>query len=1197
MKWLLNSLIKFRFFVISLLFFLFGWVPFILENNDEFSQQIIQERFSKLEFEAKQSGEILYKELLRGKSPSLTNSPFFIHIYEGDSLIFWNTNKLPISKYTQPQFPSHGLAKLQNGWYYSVLKEDDRFKVCVSFLIKQNYSYNNPNLVNAVNPDLSNHNFDIGLQGENGISIKDSNNNFIFAAILTDHDSAWTATNWLLIFSFCGGFMFLAGLYNAYYSHPWKSLFPIIILLGLRSLTWFLNTTEAEWGNLGLMDKIIDGGIFLESVLDLFLNILLIALFALRFFDFIFRMKWRQAWWIMLGCLIIYWGLILGILQISVENTSVPLDLFNLFELNEYTLLLFLVLGVLFYSLQCSFEWFAKKLFKDNQSIKIPLIISLFSFLFLSLFRIIVFEEPIVSAAIPLFLLLTNIYFHKRTEFSQRLGGQLINLALFTILVVLIINDHNENKDNDLRREYAEALSEERNGFIESDFSLISGKLAGNSLIRNVLKNNEVGLSISLFGDILEKKIFRGEWESYEIRFNLFDSSGVSYLSKETTSLDQAINIISNHGVSVNKDSTLYFVPNEYNGISYIIKLPLLVDKQNVIFLATLTSKKIPEEIGFPRLLISENSNALLSLENYSIAKYASGKLTKSYGTYSYDLNFVGRVKPNGNGEFYEKEGYSHYLLDKGNNNAVILSKKKSTWLSYTTSFSYVFSFWGVLLLFSYLLELKKPPSLRALSLAFKIQFALVVLVVLALILFGAGSGLFVNRQYEDYTSKNINDKLNSVQEELKGKIAVNERLSIEADGNYLETVLIKLSKVFVTDINIYDNFGYLVSSSRPKLFNLGLLGEQINPEAFEALKSANKSFYKHKEQIGSLSYISAYMPLYNSKGKLLGYANLQYFGQQKEYENQIQQFMVAIINVFIILIALSIMIALFVSNWLTSPLRLLKDKLTNLKLGNLSEKIDYQGKDEIGLIVKAYNSKLDELELAVKQLTASERESAWREMAQQVAHEIKNPLTPMKLSIQQLMRVYDPNKPDMTDRVKQMMGSLIEQIDGLSRIANEFSNFAKMTLPLREKNDIVVIIQNCISVFHVETNINFEFFTYSPKIEVSIDKGQWIQVMNNLLNNAIQATVGTENAKISVRLTLNEKKLIIEVEDNGMGIKDEIKGRIFAPHFTTKSTGSGIGLSVVKQIVEFHQAEIEFQSKLGVGTIFRITLPLNENV
>ncbi|MBM3418309.1 MAG: HAMP domain-containing histidine kinase, partial [Bacteroidetes bacterium] len=546
---------------------------------------------------------------------------------------------------------------------------------------------------------------------------------------------------------------------------------------------------------------------------------------------------------------------------------------------------------------------------------------------------------------------------------------------------------------------------------------------------------------------------------------------------------------------------------------------------------------------------------------------------------------------------FYEKEGYSHYLLDKGNNNAVILSKKKSTWLSYTTSFSYVFSFWGVLLLFSYLLELKKPPSLRALSLAFKIQFALVVLVVLALILFGAGSGLFVNNQYEDYTSKNINDKLNSVQEELKGKIAVNERLSIEADGNYLETVLIKLSKVFVTDINIYDNFGYLVSSSRPKLFNLGLLGEQINPEAFEALKFANKSFYKHNEQIGSLSYISAYLPLYNSKGKLLGYANLQYFGQQKEYENQIQQFMVAIINVFIILIALSIMIALFVSNWLTSPLRLLKDKLTNLKLGNLSEKIDYQGKDEIGLIVKAYNSKLDELELAVKQLAASERESAWREMAQQVAHEIKNPLTPMKLSIQQLMRVYDPNKPEMTDRVKQMMGSLIEQIDGLTRIANEFSNFAKMTAPLREKNDIVVIIQNCISVFHIETNINFEFSTCSPKIEVLIDKGQWIQVMNNLLNNAIQATVGMENANISVRLTLNEKKLIIEVEDNGRGIKDEIKGRIFAPHFTTKSTGSGIGLSVVKQIVEFHQAEIEFESKLGAGTIFRITLPLNENV
>jgi nitrogen fixation/metabolism regulation signal transduction histidine kinase len=289
-------------------------------------------------------------------------------------------------------------------------------------------------------------------------------------------------------------------------------------------------------------------------------------------------------------------------------------------------------------------------------------------------------------------------------------------------------------------------------------------------------------------------------------------------------------------------------------------------------------------------------------------------------------------------------------------------------------------------------------------------------------------------------------------------------------------------------------------------------------------------------------------------------------------------------------------MIALFVSNWLTSPLRLLKEKLTNLKLGDLNEKIEYNANDEIGLIVKAYNAKLDELELAVKQLATSERESAWRDMAKQVAHEIKNPLTPMKLSIQQLMRVYDPTDPGMTDRVKKMMESLIEQIDGLTRIANEFSNFAKMPEPRRELHDVVAIIQNCISDFENEPKTtSFEFVTSASSVEVLVDKGQWIQVMNNLLKNAIQATQNRENGKITVRLELNEKNVKIEVQDNGVGISDELKERIFVPHFTTKSTGSGIGLSVVKQIIEFHQASIKFESIVNIGTTFRIELPINE--
>jgi two-component system nitrogen regulation sensor histidine kinase NtrY len=1197
MRWLLDSFLKYRFYILSIIFLLFGWIPFLLKNSSDFTQQSLQRNFSHLESEARQTSLAIYEEVLDGKTPSFSNSPFFVHIYEGDSLIYWNTNKLPVSKYAQPQFPTNGRAQLQNGWYYAVLKEDERFKVCVSFLIKQNYSYTNTNLINHVNPSLSAFNFDVGLQEEEGLIVRDANNNFVFSAVQSEKDAYLIVTNGLFIFTFLAIMSFLAGIYNSFYLHPWKSYLPFSLVLIIRLAISFVDMSALTGNQASFTDKILDGGVLMESFLDLLVNILLISLFVINVLSLLSRIKWKASWWVILLSLIFYWFLILEILQITVKNTSIPLDLHNIFALNENTLLLFIVLGLLFYSVQYAFEWYTSRILSKPETARNSVIVTIFLFLIFGLFRVLIYEDPLAVAAIPLLLFLTNIYFFTRTEFSQKLGFQLLNLALFTVSVVISTNEHNENKDKELRKKYAELLSVERNQAIEKEYSFIKKKLVSNAIIRSVAENNQADLSISAFGDILEKKVFKGEWESFEIRFNLFDSAGISYLSKETSMLDQAKNILVNHSVRVNNDSTLYFIPNEFSGISYIIHLPLIVKDKKVLFLATLKSKKIPEEIGFPRLLISEKSKALLSLEDYSIAKYASGKLTKSYGAYSYEVNFKGNKSSQPKGEFYEKDGYSHYLLDKGNNNAVVLSVKKSTWLTYSTSFSYVFSFWGILMLISYVLGVKQLPNVSSFSLAFKIQFVLVFLVVLALILFGTGSGLFVSEQYEDYTSKNINEKLNSVEEELKGKVASNQRISIENDGNFLEGVLIKLSKVFVTDINMYDTHGYLVASSRPKLFNLGLMGEQINPVAFQELKIANKSFHKHNEQIGSLSFISAYKPIYNSKGKLLGYANLQYFGQQKEYENQIQQFIVAIINVFILLIALSIMIALFVSNWLTSPLRLLKEKLSTLRLGMHNEKIDYTGNDEIGLIVKAYNAKLDDLELAAKQLASSERESAWRDMAKQVAHEIKNPLTPMKLSIQHLMRIYDPSDPTMTEKIKKMMASLIEQIDGLTRIANDFSNFAKMPEPTFEKQDLVAIVQNCIAVFQNETATRFNFTSTKQKIEVLIDKGQWIQVMNNLLKNAIQATHAMENGKIDVRIDILNNQLVLEIEDNGVGISNELKDRIFVPHFTTKTTGSGIGLSVVRQILEYHRAEIQFESELGEGTIFRIFLPLNENL
>jgi nitrogen fixation/metabolism regulation signal transduction histidine kinase len=375
-------------------------------------------------------------------------------------------------------------------------------------------------------------------------------------------------------------------------------------------------------------------------------------------------------------------------------------------------------------------------------------------------------------------------------------------------------------------------------------------------------------------------------------------------------------------------------------------------------------------------------------------------------------------------------------------------------------------------------------------------------------------------------------------------------------------------------------------------VFNIGLIGEQMNANAFNQLKIQNKSEYSHQENIGELNYISAYLPFFNSDGKLLAFVNLQHFGQQQELESQIQQFLVAIINVFMLLLAISIILAIVMSNWVTKPLRFLQTNLSLIQFGKKNQIIEYDKNDEIGVLIREYNKKLLELEQTAEQLAKSERESAWRDMAKQVAHEIKNPLTPMKLSIQQMMRVFEKENPAAKEKVDRLANSLIEQIDGLTRIANEFSNFAKMPSPLLEKVELVDIIKNVISIFEQEAVvINFE--SSHNIIELQADKDQLIRAINNLLQNSIQAFDSKKDGVIKISIEVEDDFCKISIKDNGKGIPADRQNKVFVPYFTTKSTGTGIGLSITKQIIENHNGKIYFESQENKGTIFFVELPL----
>jgi nitrogen fixation/metabolism regulation signal transduction histidine kinase len=473
-----------------------------------------------------------------------------------------------------------------------------------------------------------------------------------------------------------------------------------------------------------------------------------------------------------------------------------------------------------------------------------------------------------------------------------------------------------------------------------------------------------------------------------------------------------------------------------------------------------------------------------------------------------------------------------------------------------------------------------------------KIQIVLISLVFISLLAFGWGSGIFVSNQYNQYTNDVIREKLSSVETEVRAKLGNYDQLFIDVNGSMAQYYLQKFARVFFTDINLYDANGYLLATSRPKVFNQGLISEQMNPEAFKNMKYAQKSEFVHRENIGNLVYSSAYKPFYNNNGKKLAFINLQHFGQQSEFENQIQKFLVAIVNVFILLLAVSIILAIFISNWLTAPLRILQESFSSVRFGIHNEPILYNKQDEIGALVKDYNSKLEELEFTAQQLARSERESAWREMAKQVAHEIKNPLTPMKLSVQQLLRTYNPKDTKMEEKFQRVAASIIEQIEALTNIANEFSSFAKMPVPMESRIELTALIKSVVEVFSLEGHSDIELFC-DEKIFINADKDQMIRVFNNLIKNATQAIPQHQEGQISIQIQRIENKVKIAVSDNGIGIEKSKWNKLFVPYFTTKSTGTGLGLAMVKQILESHQGVIDFETHPGEGTTFYVELPL----
>lgn len=1203
-------LLKYRLFLLAfvstVLFSLFYWSVFSTNYSAKIAP--FQKQFSnleqKLDHYLNYKKEDLKKQGELGDWKNLDESnPFNLHVYRNDSLIFWNTNQLPIIRFADIHFPSAGIIHLQNGWYYTKVFEVDNYVVCGSFLIKHDYSYENKDLKNEfVSPLEISFDASVSLEQLPNFSIFSKKKDFLFSLAPNPNQFASEKESQLLLFLLLGCvslWLFALLHFTKSLSRSYRWIIPITIV-GLRVISlrfeWFgfMHETHAFQASLYGTNEWFPN--FFEYLTNCAVIVFVVFYLKVEFKKVHVLKRNKLLGYFLFVLIIPFWAFLLYLNKGLIENSSIPLIIDRLFSLNVYSILALVSMGILLYS----YYVFTREVVRlnkllQNSGSQLAMLSFLIGILFF-IYEINYGHQLFFASIFPLVFLGLIVYFVYRDGRGFQLGFGMIFLVIFALVSALNLAEFNSRKEKSERELYANQLATEQDIVTEVEYANIAEKVKTDNFLLNFIESPK-NIGLSDFEDGLERRIFNGFWERYEMNFNLFDTLGNSLITggdNQKNAFEELNEIIQRHGQLSEIDTNVFFISDYTGQYSYIIRQPIEVgDSLHAILFCTLKSKKIPEEIGFPRLLISSKAQVFESLENYSIAKYHNNRLVTKYGNFNFPSTVVPIKTWSNEGKgYYNYEGYNHFILEKSKKDVVVLSSKNYTWIELLTSFSYLFSFYGILLL-PLLFQFNTSPLFkRTLTLAVKIQLVLIGLVFVSLLAFGWGSGVFVRNQYNEYTNDVIREKLASVEIELRSKLGMTDGLTINEDGNKIEFYLQKFSKVFVTDINLYDTKGYILATSRPKVFNMGLLGEQMNPAAIHAFLILNKSEFVHEEKIGELNFASAYLPFYNHEGKLLGFVNLQHFGQQKEFENQIQKFLVAIINVFMLLLAISIVLAIFISNWVTAPLRILQENFSKIRFGKHNQQISYNKEDEIGALVKDYNQKLEELEFTAQQLAQSERESAWREMAKQVAHEIKNPLTPMKLSIQHLLRIYDPNDPNSEQKLQKVANSIIEQIDALTKIANEFSNFAKMPRPHEETLDLLPILENVIEVFKQEADCEIVLQSELKKVLVNADKDQMIRTFNNLLKNAIQSIPAERKGKITIRLDKLESMIRIAMEDNGVGIPPEKKSKIFVPYFTTKTTGTGLGLAMVKQIVENHNGTIYFETEENKGTTFIIELP-----
>ena len=473
------------------------------------------------------------------------------------------------------------------------------------------------------------------------------------------------------------------------------------------------------------------------------------------------------------------------------------------------------------------------------------------------------------------------------------------------------------------------------------------------------------------------------------------------------------------------------------------------------------------------------------------------------------------------------------------------------------------------------------------LSLRARIFLAMTVIVVATFILISLITIPQFKTQSDKYHSKRLERKEAQIQRSIAYfSNEAGDKKNTEEFDSILAEKIYEVSDVQSVKFSLYNLDGLLINSTLPKN-EINIIGKDLLSKILEQ-KDAKIIEITQRNDI---QYRSSYSLIIDDNFNPLWILNLPYYDDDNLNSYELESFLIILGEVYFFLLILSIIISYFISQYMTKAISEIALKMKQTRLDKRNSKIKIKARSkEIDSLVDSYNNMVEMLDKNVKELSQSNKEQAWRQMAKQVAHEIKNPLTPMKLSIQSFERNFKENDKENQGKVQEFTQTIIQQIDTMSSIASAFSNFSEMPIQKGEKTNIVVAIKLALEIFKEE---NISFKSDEQAIIVEIDKPQIVRIITNLIKNSVQACQNVSNPEIKVNIKKKKDTVEIKVKDNGHGIPDEVISNIFEPNFTTKSGGMGLGLGMVKNLVMSYNGKIDFDTKLNKGTTFTINFPL----